>query len=110
MVRRFFTLDASSHETGLTETSPIALVMTTSEAQGRQGTCGRLVPTFEARLVDSEGQDVGTGESGELWLRGPSVMKGYLRNKKATDGTFSDGWLRTGDVAIVDDQGYFRYA
>jgi acyl-CoA synthetase (AMP-forming)/AMP-acid ligase II len=95
---------------GLTETSPISHCMTTTEALLKPGSIGRLLPTFEARLI-SEGRDVGKGERGELWMRGPSVMKGYLRNEIATRNTF-DGegkgrWFMTGDVAIVDDDGYF---
>jgi len=84
--------------------------MTIHEARTKQGSIGRIIPTFEARLV-ADGKDVGRGESGELWLRGPSVMKGYLRNEVATRNTF-DGegkgrWFKTGDVAVVDDDGYF---
>jgi long-subunit acyl-CoA synthetase (AMP-forming) len=64
------------------------------------------MPTFQARLVDAEsGQDA---ERGELWLRGPCVMKGYWRNSEATNNTFADGgWFKTGDVAVVAKDGYF---
>ncbi len=98
---------------GLTETTPIITCMRTEEwCLGRQGSIGRLLPTFEARLVDPEtGKDVGKGEAGELWVRSPSVMKGYLNNPAATRGTFAgEGkgrWFKTGDMAVVDDQGYF---
>jgi acyl-CoA synthetase (AMP-forming)/AMP-acid ligase II len=94
---------------GLTETSPVTHVMTTDEATAHPGQIGRLMPTFECRLVDSDsGKDVEAGERGEMWLRGPSVMKGYWRNREATDNTFAPGgWFKTGDVAIVDQNGYY---
>lgn len=96
---------------GLTETSPVSHVMTVEESQGRKGRIGKLMPTYQARLVSEDGKDVvsqGKGERGELWLRGPSVMKGYWRNADATKNTFADGgWFMTGDVAEVDNEGYF---
>jgi len=72
------------------------------------GSVGVLVPNGEARIVDPNGKDVEEGESGELLYRGPNVMKGYLGNEEATKATFTDdGWLRTGDIAKVDKEGYF---
>ncbi|WVQ73380.1 hypothetical protein IAR50_002951 [Cryptococcus sp. DSM 104548] len=92
---------------GLTETTPVAAVMTLAEAAAHPGSTGRLIPTYQARLVDAEtGKDVPKGERGELWLRGPSVMKGYWRNEQATKGSFQDGFFKTGDVAVIDEQGY----
>ncbi|WVQ85015.1 hypothetical protein IAT38_007179 [Cryptococcus sp. DSM 104549] len=96
---------------GLTETSPLATLMPLSEGAKHRGSVGRLVSTFEARLVDGEGKDVKKGERGELWLKGPSAMKGYWRNPDATSGTFHEEggrWFKTGDVATVDDDGYFH--
>ncbi|WVQ73384.1 hypothetical protein IAR50_002955 [Cryptococcus sp. DSM 104548] len=92
---------------GLTETTPVAAVMTLVEAAAHRGSTGRLIPTYQARLVDAEtGKNVPKGERGELWLRGPSVMKGYWRNEQATKGPFQDGFFKTGDVAVIDEQGY----
>lgn len=63
---------------------------------------------IQCRIVDLDGKDVANGERGELWVRGPQVMKGYLANEEATKHTIdSDGWLHTGDIAIADDEGYF---
>jgi 4-coumarate--CoA ligase len=78
-------------------------------AVGRQGSIGKLVAHTEARLTETEtGLDVSAGQPGELWVQSPSVMKGYLRNPEATKKTFSeDGWFKTGDVAVVTDDGYF---
>ncbi|WVQ85014.1 hypothetical protein IAT38_007178 [Cryptococcus sp. DSM 104549] len=93
---------------GLTETSPVAAVMSLEEAAAHTGYIGKILPTFQARLVGEDGKDVEKGGRGELWLRGPSVMKGYWRNEKATSGVFAEGgWFKTGDVATVDDDGYF---
>ena len=95
---------------GLTETSPVTHVMSSAEGMDHAGSVGKLIPTYQARLVDPKtGKDVDTpGGEGELWLRGPSVMKGYWRNPEATRNTFApDGWFMTGDVAIVDDQGFW---
>lgn len=92
--------------------------MTTKHAEDRHGSIGRLLSTFEARLVDTEtGADVSqASQPGELWVRGPSVMKGYYKNPEATEGTFApddDGkgrWFKTGDSAIRDQEGFYRIA
>lgn len=84
--------------------------MTLDESRHHPGAIGRVIPTYQARLVDAEsGKDVEIGERGELWLKGPSVMKGYWRNEEATRNVFDDGWFKTGDIAIVDDRKYFTY-
>lgn len=66
------------------------------------GTVGGLLPGVEARLVDDDGRDVAPGERGELLLRGPNITKGYYKNASATEATFADGWLKTGDIAIAN--------
>jgi acyl-CoA synthetase (AMP-forming)/AMP-acid ligase II len=75
----------------------------------RPGSIGFLIPGTEARYVDPEtGEDAATGERGELWIRGPQVMKGYLNNEAATKHTIdAEGWLHTGDIGYVDEDGYF---
>jgi acyl-CoA synthetase (AMP-forming)/AMP-acid ligase II len=101
---------------GMTELSPVSH---DSPDPGREpegfgpapfGTIGYAVPNTECRLVDAEtGQDVGPGEVGELWIRGPQVMVGYLHNPQATADTLdADGWLHTGDIATVDEAGCYR--
>jgi acyl-CoA synthetase (AMP-forming)/AMP-acid ligase II len=71
------------------------------------GSAGLLLPGVQARIVDpATGSDRGPGEEGELWLRGPSTMAGYLGNPGATAATLdADGWLHTGDVARIDPDG-----
>lgn len=75
-----------------------------------RGANGRLWPNIEARIIDvSSGADVGAGQEGELWVRGPNVMRGYLGNPDATAATLlPDGWMRTGDVARFDDRGFLH--
>ena len=68
------------------------------------------MPSTEGRTVDPEtGADLGVGQAGEVWVRGPQVMKGYLNNPEATARTVdADGWLHTGDIGIVDEDGYLE--
>jgi long-subunit acyl-CoA synthetase (AMP-forming) len=99
------------------------------EARRKLGSIGQLLPYLEARLVDEKGKDVADGLAGELLLKGPTMMKyviytlvklyssyqtpfdlnrGYWRNQEATRDSFTeDGWLKTGDVAKVDVEGYW---
>jgi non-ribosomal peptide synthetase component E (peptide arylation enzyme) len=71
------------------------------------GSCGVPLPQTEAKVVDGEGRALPTGSEGELWVKGPQVMQGYHRNEAATKETLTpDGWLRTGDVARIDDEGF----
>ena len=92
---------------GMTELSPVTHC--TPEGRNKPGTSGVAVSNVESRIVDPEtGEDQPVGERGELWVRGPMVMKGYLNNPEATAETIdAEGWLHTGDVAIVDEDGYF---
>jgi len=93
---------------GLTETSPVTHLIR-PDGENRPGSIGRELPGTECRIVDPEsGEDVAEGERGELWIRGPQVMAGYLNNPEATAHTVDDdGWLHTGDVAIRDGDGFY---
>jgi len=101
---------------GLTETSPTTHILPLKESLRKAGSIGVLPANLEARLVlyDSSStdgkaaQEAKLGEPGELWIRGPSVMKGYLNNAKATkDSITSDGWFKTGDIATRDSEGFY---
>jgi acyl-CoA synthetase (AMP-forming)/AMP-acid ligase II len=73
----------------------------------RRGSAGRLLPSTQARIVDPGGGDLGPGRTGELWLRGPQVMRGYRNHPEATAATVGPGgWLRTGDLCYFDADGY----
>ncbi len=73
------------------------------------GSVGCLAPGYEASLRDENGAEVPVGEDGRLWIKSPGNMVGYWNNPKATNETFRDGWLDTGDVMKVDDDGYFWF-
>lgn len=90
---------------GLTECSPVVAV-NRSVSERKLGTVGTLLPGFECRIRDTSGADLPSGREGVLWLRGPSVAKGYFRTPELTEGKFSGGWFETGDIARVDDEGY----
>ena len=92
---------------GMTELSPVTHAV--REGDYKAGSVGTLVASTECRLVDPEsGKDVGLGERGEVWVRGPQVMKGYLNNEEATKQTIDDdGWLHTGDIGVADEDGHF---
>jgi long-chain acyl-CoA synthetase len=90
---------------GLTEASPV--VTSSSGIPTRAGSIGKVVPTVEVRLVDGEGDDVLEGDAGEIWVRGKNVFAGYLDDPEATAAVLTpDGWLRTGDIAVTDADGY----
>jgi len=91
---------------GMTELSPVSHI--SAPGRGRPGSAGQIAPATECRIIDiGTGKDLGPHGQGELWVRGPQVMKGYLNNPKATAETLSaDGWLRTGDIASFDADGY----
>lgn len=77
------------------------------ERMSGSASCGIAAPFRELKVVDEQGEVVPTGEPGELWVRGRSMLKGYYRNPQATSEAFSEGWFRTGDVARVDAQGCY---
>lgn len=77
--------------------------------KSREGAIGKVIPDTEVRLVDvKSGQDCAQGEDGELWIRGPQIMRGYLNQPEETaDCIDSEGWYHTGDVGYVDEDGFF---
>ena len=91
---------------GLTECSPVVTV-NPPQLKEYKGSIGMPVPSTDIKLLDEDGNEVAKGEPGELWVKGPQVMKGYLNRPEATDEILKDGWLATGDIATVDDEGYF---
>lgn len=92
---------------GLTECSPVVSV--NLPGQVKLGTVGFAVPLTQLQVVDDDGQVLPEGEKGELWVRGPQVMKGYWNQSEATaESLTADGWFKTGDFAQIDPEGYIR--
>lgn len=92
---------------GLTETSPIVSFNPTDNIQ--LGTIGKPVAGTAVKVVDADGNDVALGEPGELCVQGPQVMKGYWqREEETSDSIDANGWFHTGDIAILQDDGYIR--
>jgi long-chain acyl-CoA synthetase len=91
---------------GLTETSPVATL--NPFQRPKREAIGVPVPGTDVRLVDADGRDVAHGEPGELWVKGPQVMKGYWQRPDETARVLRDGWLATGDIATMDDDHYIQ--
>ena len=91
---------------GLTETAP-AVCINPLDQQDFTGSIGVPVPGTDVCLLDDQGNPAATGEAGELCVRGPQVMAGYWRRPLETEQVMQDGWLRTGDIARMDERGYF---
>jgi long-chain acyl-CoA synthetase len=102
--RRFGLVVAEGY--GLTEASPVVTSAAGIEPV-KHGSIGLPLPGVDVRIVDAAGDDVLLGDPGEIWVRGPNVFAGYWEDTEATERALThDGWLRTGDVAVVDDDGY----
>jgi long-chain acyl-CoA synthetase len=90
---------------GLTEAAPV--VTSSAGYPVRIGSVGKVLGGMQVRLVDEAGDDVPQGDAGEVWVKGPNVFQGYLDEPEATERALTtDGWLRTGDIAVTDDDGY----
>jgi O-succinylbenzoate-CoA ligase len=94
------------HSYGLTEASPGATLLEPEESERRPASCGKEIFNVEARVVNERGVDVKPGEPGEIILKGDNVMKGYWKLPEDTAKTIKNGWLYTGDIATVDEEGY----
>jgi fatty-acyl-CoA synthase len=92
---------------GMTESGPSVYISALDQPLEKVGSCGKPVVHAESRLVTPDGRDANTGEVGEVWVRGPSVTPGYWNNPAATALAFSDGWLKSGDAARRDADGYY---
>ena len=92
---------------GMTETSPVVTVNPLND-NCRLGTIGIPVPSTDIRIVDDAGNDVPVGERGEMIVKGPQIMAGYFEKPEETEKAIKDGWLYTGDVAIMEPDGFFK--
>jgi long-chain acyl-CoA synthetase len=101
---------APSNGYGLTETSSVTTFNAAEDYLKKPDSVGVPVAVCEVRVVDEDGEDVPAGEIGELWIKGPNVVKGYWNDPEATAGAFTDGWLRSGDLGRVDEEGFVYIA
>ena len=91
---------------GMTETCGVITSISADLFVDKPDSAGPVLPNFEAKVVDGEGNALPVGEVGELWVRGAPVIRGYLNRPEATAETITDGWLHTGDIARFDDDGF----
>jgi long-chain acyl-CoA synthetase len=92
---------------GLTECAPLVTMSPYNQASFN-GSIGVPVSSTDIRLMDDDGKEVALGEPGEMWVKGPQVMAGYYNRQEATDEVLKDGWLATGDIATMDENGFFK--
>ncbi|MFA9563754.1 MAG: class I adenylate-forming enzyme family protein, partial [Acidimicrobiales bacterium] len=91
---------------GLTESSSVATVLSGPDADRKPDSVGTPMPVVDLKIADEAGNALGTGETGEVCIAGPIVMPGYWNKPEATAETVRDGWLHTGDVGHIDEEGY----
>lgn len=92
---------------GMTECLPVILQSYVSACKAN--TLGQVIPAAQLRVVDVDGQDVPDGSLGELWIGGPTVCSGYINHPEATRQFFADGWVKSGDLVIRDDEGHVHF-
>jgi long-chain acyl-CoA synthetase len=91
---------------GLTETSSITTTNSAEDYQHRPESAGPCVPVCDMKVVDENGREVPRGQVGELWIKGPNVVKGYWNKPEATAAAITDGWLHSGDLVRMDEEGF----
>jgi fatty-acyl-CoA synthase len=92
---------------GMTETCGVVMALDPEDRVRKAGSAGKASLHVALRLVRADGAPAGVNEMGELWVKGPSVTPGYWRNPEGNAASFEEGWLRTGDAAMIDDEGYY---
>jgi fatty-acyl-CoA synthase len=90
----------------MTETSPGGIGLAGEDAARKVGSAGKPLLHTEVKIVNEDGNEVDQGEVGEILIKGPNVTPGYWNNEEATEKSFVDGWLKTGDAAQMDDEGF----
>jgi long-chain acyl-CoA synthetase len=91
---------------GMTETSAAAISNIAEDYERKPASCGVPTATGDAKIMSDDGRELPRGEVGELWCKGPVVVRGYWNDPRATAETFIDGWLKTGDLARMDEEGF----
>jgi long-chain acyl-CoA synthetase len=91
---------------GMTEVSSIGTAIAGIDYRRKPQSVGLAAPVVDLKIVDSVGRELPAGQSGEIWMRGPNVMKGYWKLREATEEVIIDGWMRSGDLGYVDEEGF----
>jgi long-chain acyl-CoA synthetase len=107
-IKEYFPTSAPTNGYGLTETAAIVTLNVGDDYVRKPDSAGPPMPVMELRVVDPLGLDLPRGEVGELWIKGPTVIKGYWKKEKETQQTFENGWLKTGDIAYLDDENFLH--
>jgi long-chain acyl-CoA synthetase len=102
----FPNVKSTSNAYGLTESSSVATVISGRDAQERPDSVGPAVPVVDLAIVDPGGNEVPQGQTGEVLIKGPIIMPGYWNKPEATAETVIDGWLHTGDIGYLDEDGF----
>ncbi len=105
-IKEAFNSSPASNGYGMTETSSLSTMNVGDDYLAKPDSVGPPVPVVDVKVVDPDGAELPAGQVGELWIKGPNVVKGYWHKPEATAATFSDGWVHTGDVARIDDEGF----
>ena len=105
-IKQVFPNVAPGNGYGLTETSSVTTLNSSSDYQRKPDSVGVAVAVCDLKLMDGEGNETERGGIGELWIKGPNVVKGYWQKPEATAQNFTDGWLHSGDLARIDDEGF----
>lgn len=105
-IRKVFPKAAPGCGWGMTETSATFTTFLGEDYEARPESSGPALPVCDMKVVDERGQALPAGEVGELWVKGPNVVNGYWGKPEATAESFVDGWLKTGDLAHIDDEGF----
>jgi long-chain acyl-CoA synthetase len=101
-----FPKSAPGNGWGMSETSATFTSHLAEDYENRPDSCGPAAPIGELKVVDPDGNTLGVNQVGELWAKGPQVVKGYWNKPEATAETFQDGWVKTGDLARLDEEGF----
>lgn len=105
-IKQHFPTGQPSNGYGLTETSSVTTMITGDDYLAKPDSVGPAVPVCEVKVVGADDQELPSGQTGELWIKGPNVVRGYWNNPAATASTFTHGWLHTGDIARIDEDGF----
>ena len=105
-IKEHFPTGSPSNGYGLTETSSVSTMNAGDDYFRKPESVGPPVPVVDVKVVEENGAEAPPGEVGELWIKGPNIVKGYWNKPEATAATFTDGWLHSGDVARIDDEGF----